>query len=282
MDIASSAQVQTFLPVVQSELFYLNGNIFNIVQTKFDYLKQMYMKKLFTAIIVLSILAITTMAKAQTADDIITKHIEAIGGKDLLAQVKSIYFEGSATAMGNDYPTNTTILAGKGFKTVTSVNGSDIIQCFTDTSGWSVNPFAGQTDPTPLPPDMVKRGKTSIVIGSPLIDYKAEGYKDSLEGRELINGINAYKIKLSQPGISITYYIDPNTYYILKSDTEFNMNGTNINSTTFYSNYKKTVVGFIVPYTLGVNNMGTDVTINYATVTVNKDVDPKIFIMPTK
>ncbi|MDQ2721669.1 MAG: hypothetical protein M3Z26_18210 [Bacteroidota bacterium] len=240
------------------------------------------MKKVFTTIIVLSVMLITIATKAQTADDIINKHIQAIGGKEVLAKVKSIYYEGNATAMGNDYPTTTTILSGKGFKSVTNVNGSDIIQCFTDTSAWSVNPLAGQADPTQLPPDMVKRGKSSITVGGALADFKAEGFTDSLAGREMVNGVNTYKIKLSQPGIVVIYYIDPASYYVLKSDTQFKMNGTDMNSITTYSNYKKTDLGFIVPSTIGVTNMGYDVSINYTTITVNKDVDPKIFAMPGK
>src|SRR5674476_1174766 len=112
--------------------------------------------KLFRAGLTVMIAFISAISlQAQTADDIINKHVDAIGGKDVLSKVKSIYFEGTANAMGADYPTTTTILAGKGFKTVTTVNGSDIIQCFTDSSGWSLNPMSGQTEATTLPPDMV-------------------------------------------------------------------------------------------------------------------------------
>jgi outer membrane lipoprotein-sorting protein len=239
------------------------------------------MKKLFTGILALSALfSVTT--QAQTADDIINKHNDAIGGKDVLAKVKSIYFEGSAAAQGNDFPTTTTVLAGKGFKTVTSVNGSDIIQCFTDTGAWAVNPFAGQTAPTAMPAELAKRGKSSLIIGGPLGDYKGQGYAASLEGTETINGVNAYKIKLSQGDISILYYIDPNTYYVLKSESQVSVNGSDVTNTTTYSDYKKTDIGFVVPYTLGISNMGNDITITYTTVTVNKDVDPNIFTMPTK
>lgn len=218
--------------------------------------------------------------QAQTADDIINKNIDAIGGKDILTKINSVYMEGSATAMGTDYPTSTTILVGKGFKSVTTVNGSDIIQCFTDTSGWSVNPFTGLTEPTALPADIVKKGKSSLDIGGEFFNFRNKGFSDSLIGRDSLQGVNTYKIKLSQPGIEIVYYIDPATYYILQTDTKFSAEGKDVTSTATYSNYKKTDIGYVVPTTLGVTNMGYDVTINYTKVEVNKDIDPKIFAVP--
>jgi hypothetical protein len=220
------------------------------------------------------------LTQAQTADEIINKNIEAIGGKDVLSKIKSVYLEGTATAMGTDYPTSTTIVAGKGFKNVTSVNGSEIIQCFTDTSGWSINPMAGQTGPTPLPADLVKKSKSSLDIGGELVNYKSKGFSDSLMGRETFQGVNAYKIKLSQPGIEINYLIDPTTYYVLKKDSKFFVDGKDNASSRTYSNYKKTDIGYVAPNTLVVTNMGYDVTINYTKVEVNKNVDLNIFAMP--
>ena len=217
--------------------------------------------------------------QAQTADDIINKHVEAIGGKDVLSKVKSIYFEGSASVMGAEYPTTTTILAGKGFKTVTSVNGTDIIQCITDISGWSLNPMIGQATATPLPPDMVKNRRSSLDIGGELVNFREKGFTDSLLGREDCYGVSAYKVKLSQPGAEIVYLFDPNTYYTLKMDAKANMGGQDITNTTTYSDYKKTDIGYVVPTTLGVTNSGYDVTITYTKVEVNKQVDPGIFVM---
>ena len=238
------------------------------------------MKLFQLALLALAATISTASLKAQTADDIINKHNDAIGGKDVFAKVKSVYLEGNATAMGTDYPTSTTVLTGKGFKNVTSVNGADIIQCITDTSGWSQNPLAGQNDPTPMESGLVKKGQSSLMVGGELANYKALGYADSLAGRETINGVNTYKIQLSQPGVSTMYYIDPTTYYVVKTDSKVSVNGADVSSSTTYSNYKKTDVGYVVATTLGVTNMGYDVTINYTKIDVNKDVDPKIFAMP--
>jgi len=237
--------------------------------------------KLFRVGLTVMIACISAISlQAQTADDIINKHLDAIGGKDVLSKVKSVYFEGTANAMGADYPTTTTILAGKGFKTVTTVNGSDIIQCFTDSSGWSLNPMSGQTAATTLPPDMVKKGKAALDIGGELVNFRSKGFADSLLGREDYGGVSAYKVKLSEPGTEIVYLFDPNTYYTLKTDTKVNVSGQDIASVTKYSDFKKTDIGYVVPTTLTVNNAGYDVTITYTKVEVNKEVDPKIFEMP--
>jgi len=230
------------------------------------------------AIIITFISGSTT--EAQTADDIINKYIDAIGGKDVLTKIKSVYFEGTASAMGNDYPLKTTMLAGKGFKTETTVNGVDVIQCITDTSGWMMNPLAGQTEPIALSADAVKQGQSSLSIGGELFNFKDKGFSDSLAGRETYQNVNAYKIKLSQPGVEYVYFIDPTTYYILKTDTKVSIGGQDISGTTTYSDYRKTDVGYVVPYTVGVTNMGYDITINYNKIEVNKEVDPNIFAMP--
>ena len=53
---------------------------------------------------------------AQTVDEIISKHVEAIGGKEKLSQVKSLYTENSVDVMGNSAPQKEYLVEGKGYK----------------------------------------------------------------------------------------------------------------------------------------------------------------------
>ena len=133
-------------------------------------------------------LAITVLfasaLQAQTVDEIISKHIEAIGGKEKLSQVKSIYSEISMEVMGNQSPVTEYILEGKGFKSEAEFNGSKIISCFTDKGGWAINPMAGATDAQAMPDELYKAGRSQIYVGGALLDYASKGNTVELVGKE--------------------------------------------------------------------------------------------------
>src|SRR2546425_13338282 len=128
------------------------------------------MKTLKLALVGLTALA-GISAKAQTADEIVAKHIEAVGGKDKISKINSIYLENSIEVMGNEAPGTTVILNGKGFKSEMDFNGQKIVQCITDKGGWTINPMAGQTSATPMPEELVKQGQDQLYIGGPLFNY---------------------------------------------------------------------------------------------------------------
>jgi hypothetical protein len=218
---------------------------------------------------------------AQTADDIISKHIDAIGGKAKLDQVKSVYYETSMEAMGNSGPSSLTILNGKGYRMDSEIGGQKMVQVYTaDKGGWAINPFGGGTDPQPMPEDQYKAGKDGLDIGGPLYNYAAKGNKVELLGKE----DSAYKIKeTNKDSVVTTFYIDPATYYIKKSVQAGSMMGQDIEITRTPSNYKKTDFGLVVPYTIDISfGAQFSITSTVKKVEINKDVDPKIFDMSSK
>jgi outer membrane lipoprotein-sorting protein len=227
-----------------------------------------------------ALLLMGATVKAQTADELINKHITAIGGKDVIKSIKSQIVESNLSVMGSDLTSVSYLLVGKGFKNVANFNGQEIIQVITPTSGWMINPLAGQTDPTPLPEDQVKGATGVLEVGGDLIDYAAKGSKVELAGKEKIEGIDAFKIKLTnKDGKESFYFIDPATYYVVKRESTASMNGQDLVTSAVFSNFKKTDIGYVIPYTT-VSNQGFEMTINVSKVEFNKEIDPKIFDMP--
>lgn len=233
----------------------------------------------------LSLLLVATafglLSHAQTADEIVNKHIEAMGGKEQIKNIKSVYTEGTMNVMGNEAPVTTTILNGKGFKSEVDFNGQKIVQVLTDKEGWAINPMMGSTDPQKMPEEQYNSSKDEIFVGGPLYDYAAKGYKVDLAGREDVNSVNAYKLNVTNDDNTTTLYLDPNTYYIIKAVKKFDVGGQQGEVSTVFSDYKKTDGGFVLPYSTEITlPQGFSISSTIKKVEVNKDIDPAIFDMP--
>jgi hypothetical protein len=233
------------------------------------------MKKIKFLSLSFSLLLVSAL-QAQTVDEIIAKHVDAIGGKEKLAQLKSLYIETSVEVMGNQIPAVETLLEGKGFKSETEFNGSKIIQCFTDKGGWSVNPMGGAVEPQAMPDELYKAGKGQINFGGSLVDYAAKGNKVELLGKEG----NNYKLKVATgSSIESVYFIDTTTYLISKITSKAEMMGQSVDVVMSFSDYKKTDFGITVPYTRDSDFGSFALSSKVSKLEVNKEIDPKIFEM---
>ncbi|HEY4874378.1 MAG TPA: hypothetical protein VIH86_02290 [Puia sp.] len=238
----------------------------------------------FYLLSIVTALAVFT-ASAQTADDIINKTVDALGGKDAISKINSMTVDATMQVMGNEAPNTITVLNGKGYRSESEFNGQKIITAVTDKGGWMINPMAGANDATALPADQFKSYKEQLYIGGPLINnYAANGYKAELQGQEKVGSVNAYKIKLtSKDSVETIYYIDPTTYYPIKSVRHGNAMGQDVEITTTMSNYKKTDGGFVAPYSVDLDFGGQfQISSTIKKIELNKPVDPKIFDMPSK
>jgi hypothetical protein len=219
--------------------------------------------------------------KAQTADDIIKKWTNAMGGPEKLASIKTIYTENEIGVMNNPAAGKTYIVNGKGFKSVIDLSGQLIIDCYTVNGGWSINPLAGQPTAVNMPDAQVKLGQLSLDAAGPLYNYGSKGSKVELLGKEDLKGNSAYKIKLTTAsGTEVVYYISDSSYYIVENVAKMNVNGQDIEITTALSDYRKTAEGFIMPYASVLDFPGLTIVFTVKKIEINKEIDPVIFDMP--
>lgn len=232
--------------------------------------------KLIKTLMIAATAFMATAAQAQTVDEVIAKHIDAIGGKDKLNQVKSIYTESSVEVMGNAAPQKEYLLEGKGYKMELDFNGTNIVNCYNDKGGWAVNPMAGGSDAQALPNEAYQAGRSQIFVGGILTDYAAKGYKAELAGNEG----DLIKIKVTGNGNETSYFIDTKTYLLAKSVIKGEVMGQSVEITTTYSDYKKTDFGIIVPFAKNIDMGMFQLAQKIEKVEVNKSIDEKIFAMP--
>jgi hypothetical protein len=213
-----------------------------------------------------------------TADELVSKNLDALGGKDAISKVKSVSSEATMQVMGNDAPSKTVIVDGVGVKTESEFNGMKIISVYTDKGGWMQNPMAGAADPTPMPDEQYNAGKGGIYVGGMLYDYAAKGSTVSLVSKD----DKTYTIKLiTKEKQEYTYVIDGKTFLVNTMTTTAQMQGQPMTLTTSYSDYRKTDGGFMVPYNMGMDFGGQfQLSLTVTKIELNKTIDPAIFAMP--
>lgn len=219
-----------------------------------------------------------TMIKAQTADEIVNKSIDAMGGKDKLDQVKTVIVNNTTEAMGNQGPSTTQIINGKAYRLDFEISGQKSTQVFTDKGGWQINPFMGATTAQPIPDEIYKQSKGQLYFTGPLYNYAARGNKIELLGKDG----NNYKLKITNAdSVETIAYIDATTYYMTKITRQASMMGQNLELTVSFSNYKVTDLGITIPFTTEINYGGQFlITNNINKIEFNKTIDPAVFEMP--
>lgn len=217
----------------------------------------------------------TFIAKSQTVDEVITKHIEAIGGKEAWKKVNTLKIDGNLNVQGTDIKISLVQLHGKGMRQDIMVQGMEGYQIVTPTQGWTFMPFQGQTEVTAMSVEDVKQAQNELDTHGSLLDYKEKGHTAEMVGKENIDGTECYKIVLTlNSGKKETVFINSKNYYVVRTTTNQKVNGEDQELETNYSGFEKIPEGIVVAKSL---------TLPYGTMTlskveVNTPVDEKVFI----
>jgi len=193
------------------------------------------MKKIFVLLLALAFIK----AHSQTVDEIVQKYSNALGGVDNFKKIKTAKFSGTASAQGQDFPLTVQIINGRAMRTDVEVMGQSITNAYKDGKGWKINPFAGAPTATDATAEELNEFRIQGSLISQLMDYKEHGYKAELLGQEDVQGAKTYKIKLTpDDNKTTTYFIDANTYFLIKTIGIRNLMGQDMELETYYSEVK--------------------------------------------
>lgn len=194
------------------------------------------MKKIFFAILSLAFVS----AGAQTVEEVIQKYSDNLGGLDAFNKIKTVKMTGTFSTQGNDLPLTVHLVNGKASRTELDFNGNKLIRVYNNGKGWTQNPFAGAPVPKEATPEELIELKPQSMMANALMDYKARGHKVELAGQQDVEGIKAFKVKLTNKddNKATYYYISTADYSLFKSESEREMQGQMVTIETYYSDVK--------------------------------------------
>lgn len=217
---------------------------------------------------------------SQTVDEILANYFDTIGQEKLL-ETNSFKTKGKIIQGQFEIPFTSSHRRPMKFRSDASFQGMEIASAFDGEKGWSINPFAGGTDPVPMTDDQLDKMKIQADYDGILYNYKEKGYKVEFTGTEDVDDIETYVIKLTRPnGDVITSYIDSENYVVLKTVSKLKVQGVETEAETIFSNYKFTD-GILNPYSIETKvNGNTVMQMVFEEFTYNVDVPDSLFEMP--
>jgi outer membrane lipoprotein-sorting protein len=241
------------------------------------------MKKSY--LIIAAILVGALQSWAQTADDVIAKHVDAIGGREKVKAINTMKLSGLFDVGGGvQIPFTNYYTRPDKMKIEATFQGMTQQIVVDGDSGWQINPFMGSKDPEPMNGDQFKMMKQQADFEGHLVDFKDKGYTAEFLGQEDFEGSQVNKISLSnKDGEQVTYYLDAETNLLLRETQKLKMADNEVESETIYGDYKAES-GVLMAHSMENKSPGQQgsqkITIN--TVEVNVPIDDAIFKMPPK
>ncbi|MEJ7610724.1 MAG: hypothetical protein WKF88_06035 [Ferruginibacter sp.] len=231
--------------------------------------------KLFKNLLIAGLAFTSLSAGAQTADEIIAKNTEAMGGATKLATLTSVKMNGNMTAQGMDIPLTITKSHMKGMRVDIDIMGTSNYQIITTDKGYMFFPIQQMTEPKELDADMVSAAQSQLDLQGSLVNYKEKGVAVEFIGKEKIDGADVYKLKVTgKAGRDAMYFIDANTNRLVKTSGKAKgPDGTEMDVETTYGDYKQNADGFWFAYTTTTMNG----PITFDKIETNVKVDESIF-----
>lgn len=226
---------------------------------------------------------LTTAAWAQSVDEIVEKHVQALGGKDKIKAVQTVRMSGKLMmGQGMEAPFTLELARPNKMRNEFTIQGMTGIQAFNGTTGWLVMPFMGKKDPEEMPADQVEVMKDQADIDGPLVDYKDKGYQVESLGKADLEGSPVHKLKVTKKnGDALTIYLDAETYLELRRDNKTKLQGQEIQGETTFGDYKP-VGGMMMAHSMEMKQAGAPagMSMTFDKIEVNPTIDPARFDMP--
>ena len=234
------------------------------------------------------VLGCAVTAAAQTADEIVEKHIAALGGRAALGKLTSRKMTGTITIstpagefsgpleVTNQAPNKTRTLINLDL-TAVGVGKITIDQRFDGLTGYAIDTLQGNRDITGDQLEAMRSG----YFPSPLVNYKETGIAVELAGKEKVGDRDAYALVLkSKTGPAIKQFIDAGSFLLIRQVVTLDVPPVGaLEQTTDFSDERE-VDGVKLSHKLVSTSSAQSFTVVIEKVEHNAAIDQTIFSKP--
>jgi len=230
------------------------------------------------------LLSATPVEAPLTADQIVQKHVEALGGMAKLNAIQTLVVTGKASILGQtEAPLTIQVKRPNQLRLEIDFQGRKIVQAFDGVTAWTLNPMIGAEPKQSSEADTRAAQESSDFIGGNLVDYKSKGNSVALVDKEEIEGAAVFKLKIVKKNGSVEYdYLDGKSFLPVKTEGRRRQLGQEILYESKIANYKP-VEGVLMPFSLTqlVNGrLAMEITVEK--MEANVPLDGAVFKMPER
>ena len=228
-------------------------------------------------------------ALAQTVDDIIEKHLAAVGGRAALGKLTSRTASGTITLTTpvGELSGTIAVFAKAPNKSRTLVKldlsalgGGEVVsdQRFDGATGYVIDTFNGNREITGTQLEALRNGS----FPSPLLNYRNSGTAATLTGTEKVGDKDAYVIQLTpKTGPQIRLFIEQETFMLVRTAMTVNVPqlGGDVEQLQEFSDFRE-VDGVKVPHAVLSSTSVQVVKATLSEVKHNTEIDDSSFSRP--
>lgn len=220
-----------------------------------------------TVLVLVSLVSLAVAAATPDVDEIVRRHLTAIGGAARWQSIDSLVVRGAG-----EYGNFTWVWKRPG-KMRTEERERDgavpLVTAYDGSVGWQTNPFRSGA-PKKLGAPELQRWQSGVAIRSDLLDLK--GATLSLVGREKVAGRDAYKLSLEHPGRGDVFlWIDAESYLLVQRARTAAAPWGEVKTVATPLRDYRNVNGVMIPHLIGGTKLVTE---------VNAAIDDALFAPP--
>lgn len=212
--------------------------------------------------------------------DVISRHIEAMGGKSNWEQVHGIKKTGQYTSFSLTGPFTTIITDGGLLYTHYPHGKHEVTEGFDGKVHWTIDPWQGFDFPRKLNKSEKNVLSQKADFFTPFLHYQERGYQASYQGDVVIDGLPLIQIELIRSnGFSETWYLHANNllpYKYISQWVDFTYPAA---AETFFDDFRE-VNGLLIPFyretTYGTRHITTEIE----EIAINPHFSDSLFVMP--